>query len=39
MYQTWSAEAHRLGDEIKLKLIAIQKFEQSKKIVDEKVNL
>ena len=37
-YRTWSDEAHRLEDEIQVKLKAVQKYESPKKIEEPKVS-
>lgn len=36
-YRTWSDETHRLGEEIQVKLKAVQKYESPKKIEEPKI--
>ena len=36
-YRTWSDETHRLGEEIRVKLKAVQKYESFKKIEEPKI--
>lgn len=37
-YRTWSDETHRLGEEIFVKLKAVQKYEVPKEIEEPKIN-
>lgn len=37
-YRTWSDETHRLGEEIQVKLKAIQKYESPRRMEEPKIN-
>lgn len=37
-YRTWSDETHRLGEEMQVKLKAVQKYESPKKMEEPKIN-